>query len=61
MRERRGVTFVGGHVLGLRKRTVAVCLREAGSRSMVVSCSEGGGVEVDRRGATMTKSGAWTA
>jgi hypothetical protein len=40
---------------------VAVCLREAGSRSMVVSCSEGGGVEVDRRGATMTKSGAWTA
>jgi hypothetical protein len=29
--------------------------KEAGSRSMVVACSEGGGVEVDGGSVTMTK------
>jgi hypothetical protein len=44
MREGRGVTFARGHVQGLWERTV-------------VAHSEGGGVEVDDGGATMTKSG----
>jgi hypothetical protein len=59
--EGRGVTFTGGRVYSLRKRTAVVRLREVGSKSMVVTPSEGGGVGVDDGDAIMTKSDARTA
>jgi hypothetical protein len=38
---------------------VVARLREVGSRSIVVARPEGGGVEVDDGGTTMSKSVAW--